>query len=490
MISGIDDLSARDVLLAVEEARRKEMSAQAETLALAAHWCDLHGEMTYDAEARVAPGDQELVGLGGDGTPDVEEFAAAEFGAMRHQHPMAARNLMAAALDLRHRLPRCWTAVHDLRLETWVACKIATMTRSLSRSAAAHVDAAIADHLESLPPGRLLALVEAKVIEADPERAEEARKQSERARFVRSTKDENGLKTLIARASAGEVIVFEAMVDRIAEILAAQGDPDLIDVRRSKAIGILARPVAALRLLLEAAHDAGVPDEDAETELTGETTPGDGPTLHDLLQDTDPTVLRPPARLFVHLADDAVRGAHGGVARVEGYGAITVEQLREWLGHSHVTATPVLDLSNQAPVDGYEFPARIKEAAHQLHPADAFPWSVSEPRQGRRPLQGVRPDESRWPTRADRPRQHRSSWQTPSPDQDLRPLAADLPLPWPLPLAVTARVLVPRRPGRHAPPARPTRQGLPGSRPPHAQSPRGARRQDPAPGSVSNRPLG
>jgi len=48
--------------------------------------------MTYDAEARVRPGDQELVGLGGDGTPDVEEFAAAEFGAMRHQHPMAARS--------------------------------------------------------------------------------------------------------------------------------------------------------------------------------------------------------------------------------------------------------------------------------------------------------------------------------------------------------------------------------------------------------------
>jgi hypothetical protein len=104
MISGIDDLSARDVLLAVEEARRRELSAQADTLALAAHWCDLHGEMEYDAERRVAPGDQELVGIGGEGTPDVEEFAAAELGAMRHQHPMAARNLMADSLDLRHRL--------------------------------------------------------------------------------------------------------------------------------------------------------------------------------------------------------------------------------------------------------------------------------------------------------------------------------------------------------------------------------------------------
>jgi hypothetical protein len=380
MISGIDDLSARDVLLAVEEARRRELSAQADTLALAAHWCDLHGEMEYDAERRVAPGDQELVGIGGEGTPDVEEFAAAEFGAMRHQHPMAARNLMADSLDLRHRLPRCWTAVHGLRLETWVARKIASMTRHLSRKAAAYVDAAIADHLESLPAGRLLALVEAKVIEADPTRAEQARREAEQARFVRSTKDEHGLKTLIARACAGDVIVFEAMIDRIAEVLGAHGDPEAVDVRRSKAIGILARPAEALRLLLEAAHEAGVPDEEAEADLTGEADGDHGPSLRDLLQDADPGVLRAPVRLFVHLTDDATIGAGATVARVEGYGAITVEQLREWLGHAHITSTPVLDVRDQRPVDGYEFPARIREAAHQLHPADAFPWSLSTSR--------------------------------------------------------------------------------------------------------------
>lgn len=40
----------------------------------------------------------------------------------------------------------------------------------------------------------------------------------------------------------------------------------------------------------------------------------------------------------------------------------------------------MLDLADQASVDGYEFPARIKEAVHQLHPADAFPWAVSTSR--------------------------------------------------------------------------------------------------------------
>jgi hypothetical protein len=55
MVSGIDDLSARGVLLAAEDARRREMVAQSDMLALAAHWCDLHGAMDYDEEARVAP---------------------------------------------------------------------------------------------------------------------------------------------------------------------------------------------------------------------------------------------------------------------------------------------------------------------------------------------------------------------------------------------------------------------------------------------------
>jgi hypothetical protein len=380
VIPGIDDLSAREVLLAAEDARRREMVAQADMLALAAHWCDLHGPMEFDDQRRVAPGDEELVGIGGDGTPDVEEFAAAEFGAMTHQHPMAARNLMADALDLRHRQPHCWRAVREQRLEVWVARKIATMARSLSRQAAAYVDAAIADHLESLPPGRLLALVDAKIIEADPERAEEARKVAEEARFVRSTTDEHGLKTLIARATAGDVILFEAMVDRVAEILGVRGDDDPADVRRSKAIGVLARPGDALRMLLEAAHAAGVPDEEAEGELVPESATVDRPTIRDLLASTDPAEFRPPVRLFVHLTDDALRGVGRVGARVEDHGAVTVEQVREWLGHTLVTVTPVLDVRNQPSVDGYEFPARIKEAARQLHPADPFPWAVSRSR--------------------------------------------------------------------------------------------------------------
>ena len=372
MLDTIDDLDPRQVLLAVEESRRRRLQAEADQLALAAHWCDLHGEVRFDAEARVAPGSEILVALGGEGTPEVEEFAAAEFGAMNHQHPMAARHLMGDALDLRHRLPRTWRAVHELRLETWVARRIAARTRVLDRSGASYVDEAVAPYLESLPAGRLLALMEAKIIEADPDRAEEARLAAEEARFVRTVRDPHGISTVVARAATGDVVVLDAMVQRIAEILGEDTDTEL-DVRRAEALGLLARPAAALKLLVDAAGRAEVPPE----ELTAELDPD--LTLSRALERVDPTALVAPVRLFVHLTQDALDEAPGRVARIEGQGPVLARQLRDWLLASRpaLTVTPVLDLADQRPVDGYEFPARLKEALHQVTPADAFPFAVN-----------------------------------------------------------------------------------------------------------------
>jgi hypothetical protein len=62
---------------------------------------------------------------------------------------------------------------------------------------------------------------------------------------------EHGLKLIIARAAAGDAIWFKATIDRIADILTRHGDHDPVDVRRSKAIGILAQPAHALRLLCQ-----------------------------------------------------------------------------------------------------------------------------------------------------------------------------------------------------------------------------------------------
>src|SRR5699024_5424035 len=90
------------------------------------------------------------------------------------------RNATADALDLRHRLPRVWTHLQDLRCETWVARKIARMSRCLSRQAVRVVDSAVAEAIDQ-GPGRLLAIAEAAVIQADQD-AHQARVRQARSR--------------------------------------------------------------------------------------------------------------------------------------------------------------------------------------------------------------------------------------------------------------------------------------------------------------------
>jgi hypothetical protein len=115
---------------------------------------------------------------------------------------------------------------------------------------------------------RFETLLQAKIIEADPKAAEEQAELWQAERFVRTGRTgQSGLKLLIAKANAGDVIWFLATVNRIAEILRLQGDLDSADVRRSKAIGILAQPALALELLwqfrdeLQPAAEPQQPDE-------------------------------------------------------------------------------------------------------------------------------------------------------------------------------------------------------------------------------------
>ena len=54
---------------------------------------------------------------------------------------------------------------------------------------------------------------------------------------------------MIARATSGDITWFMAAVNRIADILDEDGDTDPIEIRRSRAIGILAQPARALQLI-------------------------------------------------------------------------------------------------------------------------------------------------------------------------------------------------------------------------------------------------
>ena len=330
--------------------------AETRRLQIAAHWADLH---PGDAVAESGlPGAEHPVRLGGNGTPTVGDFAPAELGCVLRISDGAADRLIGDALDLRHRLPQIWAAALAGRVPAYQARRIAAATRHLSVEQAGWVDAQLAPSLGAVSWGRLETLLQAKIIEADPVGAEQRAALAAQERFVRLGRaSEHGLKLIIARATAGDAIWFKATIDRIAEILALQGDSDSVEVRRSKAIGILAQPAQALQLLCEhqrdewdGATEPAAAAEAAETEHDSEpvdiaepadTAEADQNAELDVVADHqslrlepppfDPDRARPRAVVYVHLSSEALTEG-SGVVRVEDVGPVLLGRLRSVLG--------------------------------------------------------------------------------------------------------------------------------------------------------------
>jgi hypothetical protein len=412
---------AATTLSLVTRVHRQVLEHECALVELAAHWADLHHPDSQPLRAKALRGAEQGRQLGGEGTPDVLEFAAAELGAQMETTVGSARALMADALDLRHRLPELWQLICVGRVATWQARKVAQATRHLSRDSAMHVDAAVAGLICTMPWYRFETLLTAKIIEADPRAAEERAKIWEAELFVRAGRTgQSGLKLLIARANAGDVIWFMATANRIAEILRLQGDLDSADVRRSKAIGILAQPALALQLLWEfrkeqrpaaepqqpcepidnqpnpllessTAPPPADPCEPAADNLprpeSREEAPGEALIIRP--SGVDQRKLRPRVILHVHLSHEALLVATadatalgGGVGRLEGVGPITLGQVRRFLADTDcdVQVQPVIDPQDATPVDGYEIPRRIREAMFLRMPASCFPYAAGSHR--------------------------------------------------------------------------------------------------------------
>ncbi len=375
-LSGFD---ADATLAFVGRSRAEANRLEVGVLVAAAHWADLHGHLADDPDGRSLPGMEQLVRLGGDGTPEVAEFAPAELGAELAMSPFAARQLIADALDLRHRLPRLWDRVLAGEVKPWIGRKTAEATRGVCVETAATVDQRVTRWAHSLSWGRLEHMIAAAVIAADPAAAEQRARQAERSQGVWvSQSSDSGIKDIFIRTEAPNAIWFDASIDRVADSLAALGDTDSKALRRAKAVGVLAQPQQALNLFDTTArlatggapfHDGSATNADVEVDADQQTArPGSQVTT------------RPPATLYIHLSEDSFTRDEHGVARFEGVGPVTIDQAKKWLGHCHVTVKPVIDLANQAPVDSYEVPDRLREATQLRSPVDVFPYATNTTR--------------------------------------------------------------------------------------------------------------
>ncbi len=393
MTGALTDLDAAALLAAATEAQRESRLADVRGLEVLSAWAGLHSsDPTEGPDGRAARRmGNVLRQVGGDGTPGVQDFCLGEIAWARGASATSTQNALADVLDLEHRLPLTWAVCRRGECEVWVARKVARMSRHLARDRVGLVDRAVSRMIASEGAGRVLAVAEAKVIEADTELHEERREEERRRRYVGLGRtDEYGLRTLIARLEAGDAAAVDAVVHRVAEIIAPRHPEAHPDELRAIAFGWLARPAELFVLLLEHTEDGGTADAEPApmpdaAESDGEPEP-DEPSARamsralafpaDLLDALRSLDLRPLARRRSCTSTSRGRAPHeDGVVRIEGLGPVTLTQLAELLRRHDLKVQPVKDLSGASRYTAYEHPESLRDQVHLVNVGDYWPFA-------------------------------------------------------------------------------------------------------------------
>ena len=365
--------------------------AAASRMAWVARWAELHEpeSMTRRNGSPLPARVTAAWKVETDGIPLVTSDGVLELAVLLQVSPRSAECLVRDVLELVHRLPRTWHAIMTGDVEDWQGRQLAKATRHLKAEQAQWVDREIGDVLQTLPFGRATAVVEAKVIAADPALHSERLEADDAKQFVSTRRRSNvhGLRTMVARGRAGDIARLEAMISLLADQMLAAGDLADGDTRRAKALVLLANPAMACVFLAGMDTSGPQPADTLESEETA------SPSAAELAREFGRILremggvekLRPRSVLYLHISQAAVEGVRAAqVARVEdpvAAGPISIEQLREWLKNDRITVRPVIDPLESAPVDCYEIPARLHEAQALLTPFEVFPYGTCSARQ-------------------------------------------------------------------------------------------------------------
>ena len=131
-----DDPAA--VLAAARGSKRDEDDAARRVMRAAARWAAMHS-----GESLVGPAEawhESCLPLGGEGCPEVAEFAVVEFAAALGRSTESGRRYLSHAVEGFYRLRRCWGRLEAGELPAWRLGFIAERTMCLSPEAAAFVD--------------------------------------------------------------------------------------------------------------------------------------------------------------------------------------------------------------------------------------------------------------------------------------------------------------------------------------------------------------
>ncbi|GAB3255786.1 hypothetical protein GCM10027425_16010 [Alteromonas gracilis] len=301
-----------DAVNAIERQRR----AQVDLLADAAIYV-LSAPEPVDADGGALFGER-LLQVAGQGAPEICEFAIIELAARLGWSIDATSTLVAQSIELQHRLPRLWALTVDGVIPPRLAQRIADRTICIGRDIVWQADRWLAADPRGLGIKQVEATLDTLQLHEDPDRIVGLEESLLADRHVTLMPDKRTPSAVRVEMllEPDDATAFDHAVADVAASLKALGDEDDLQVRRAKAVGVLASPQAALDLL-----DHGLA----------------------------PTRRAPATDLYLHLGlADLAKAADGtpGAADVEGLGVVSTELIRRWLDAPdlRINVRPVLDL--------------------------------------------------------------------------------------------------------------------------------------------------
>ena len=275
--------------------------AEAAILELACAWADVNPAPEGD------PGCLEDEHL-----PGVRWDCAAEFALALGLSADTGNHLLHQVVHLRHRMPRVWALVQARVVQGWRARRIADRTIGKPDDICAWIDEQVAPIAHKVGVIKLEKLMDEAMLRLYPEQREKEQLEELDRRDVQlfDRHSHNGVGEMRIRADLKDLYDFDSAVSELAAELAELGDNDSLDVRRSKAVGILADPRSALALK----------------------------------EHTDPPKgKRKKIFLHVHLSESAVRGQDPVGRSERGDRPLLARQIRDWCGRkdTHVSYTTV-----------------------------------------------------------------------------------------------------------------------------------------------------
>jgi hypothetical protein len=305
-------------LTAVLDARTARAAAEVVELQAVVGWAAAH-RVEHEVVTEATFGESGVL-LGGVGCPLVSEFDVYDLAASLGMSSEGGCGFVARTLELRYRLTRIWEQVVALRVPVWKAFKVADATMGLCWEAARYVDQMLAPVLHSCSFAQIERTVAVAIDLHDPEEAERRRvRAADGRRFdvhLGRGGSTDGTVEVSGTLDTADALDLEQAVKKGAKTLGDLGCEEPLEVRRSMAVGEMARNQLTL-------------------DLSGAETDGGGRGV----------------TIYAHLSPGQ---AHADVDN-PGAGTVLVSQLLEWCTKPgvFVKIQPVIDLNTDHTTPAY-----------------------------------------------------------------------------------------------------------------------------------------